>query len=63
MKKFKEFISEEGEGGIIGSSAPTNSVGSGNLAGCGVGPRGEPPGPKGLLFKKIKKITRKGYNG
>lgn len=40
MKKFKEFrdeILEDGEGG-----APANNVGSGNIAGVGVGPAGEP---------------------
>lgn len=57
MKKFKDFISEDGEGGV--ATAAPNTVGSGNLAGCGVGPQGEPPGPKGLLFKRYKKITRK----
>ena len=40
MKTFKEFktkILEDGEGG-----APANNVGSGNIAGVGVGPAGEP---------------------
>jgi hypothetical protein len=40
MKKFKQFLEEDGE--AAGGAAPTNSVGSGAIAGCGVGPQGEP---------------------
>lgn len=32
--------------------APTNSAGSGQVAGIGVGPQGEPPAGKGNLFKR-----------
>lgn len=32
--------------------APTNNVGGGHVAGLGVGPQGDPPGPQALLFKK-----------
>lgn len=46
MKTYKEWkikIKEQ-EGGAAGmmGSAPTNNVGSGNIAGVGVGPAGEP---------------------
>lgn len=46
MKTYKEWkikIKEEdgGSAGMTGS-APTNNVGSGNIAGVGVGPAGEP---------------------
>lgn len=44
MKKFKEWkkkIKEDGAAGMMGS-APTNNAGSGNIAGIGVGPAGEP---------------------
>lgn len=32
--------------------APTNNVGSGNIAGTGVGAQGEPGGPNNLFKKK-----------
>lgn len=38
MKKLVRKIAEEGEGG----GTPTNNAGSGNIAGIGVGPQGEP---------------------
>jgi hypothetical protein len=41
MKKFREFINEEGVSAGIGGG-PTNSVGSGAIAGVGVGKDGEP---------------------
>ena len=47
MKTFKQFIGEDGEG----SSAPTNSVGTGAIAGVGVGPKGEP----GVFLNKKKR--------
>lgn len=49
-KKF-EMMFEDGEGGGI-----ANSVGSGNIAGIGVGPKGEPGVPK----KVQKKIQQNG---
>lgn len=51
--KFIEFlkkIQEEGE-----SVAPTNSAGSGKVAGIGVGPQGEPGRRAVLLSKPIKR--------
>jgi len=41
MKKFKEFVNEDGMGGGAMAGAPTNNVGSGNIAGSG-GKGGEP---------------------
>jgi hypothetical protein len=63
MKTFKQFLEEDGEGAGIASGAPTNTVGSGAIAGVGVGPKGEP----GVLPKRNKRnpvltaapITRK----
>lgn len=46
MKKIKEEI-----GGMMGGS-PTNNVGSGDIAGLGVGKQGEP----GVNLKKKKKV-------
>ena len=41
MKKFKEFVNEDGMGAGGMAGAPTNNVGSGNIAGSG-GKGGEP---------------------
>jgi hypothetical protein len=41
----------EEEGGMVGGS-PTNNVGSGEIAGLGVGPQGEP----GVDKKRKKKV-------
>jgi hypothetical protein len=49
-KKF-EIMLEDGEG-----AAPVNSAGSGNIAGIGVGPKGEP----GVSRKVQKKIQQNG---
>lgn len=38
---LKPSIKEDGEGGMVGGS-PVNNVGSGAIAGLGVGPQGEP---------------------
>jgi hypothetical protein len=48
MKTFQKLR----EDGVVA----VNNVGSGNIAGVGVGPQGEPGGPKSLMFKKKKKI-------
>lgn len=48
MKSFKQFVAEEGMGGGAMSAAPTNTVGTGNVAGSG-GAGGEP----GVSKKKI----------
>ena len=45
MKTFKQFVNEDGMGGGAMSAAPTNIVGSGNVAGTG-GKGGEPGVPK-----------------
>jgi len=45
MKRFKSFLEEEG--------APTNNVGGGNIAGLGIGPKGEP----GVSATRKKKKT------
>lgn len=39
MKTFKQYLEEDG---IVGGGAPANSVGSGAIAGVGIGPQGEP---------------------
>lgn len=53
MKKTLKQFFEMGAGAV--GVAPVNNVGSGNVAGLGVGPQGEPGGPN-PLFKK-KKLT------
>ena len=45
MKRFKDFIKED---------APANNVGDGQIAGLGVGPKGE-PGRPGKIFRRKKK--------
>ena len=43
MKRFKDFLEEDGAAaGVGGGSMPANNVGTGNIAGVGVGPQGEP---------------------
>jgi hypothetical protein len=44
---------------LLVEDSPTNSVGGGAIAGAGVGPDGEPPKGKGLLFNRYKAATRK----
>ena len=66
MKRFKDFLEEDG-GAVagVGGGGPTNSVGSGAIAGVGIGPQGEP----GVKLPKNKKspvmfsTKRKGYYG
>ena len=59
MKSFKEFVKEDGMGGGAMSAAPTNIVGSGNIAGTG-GKGGEPGVSKkrnpvmGSIYKRNK---------
>ena len=54
MKSFKEFINEDGGVAGVGSAGPTNTVGSGTIAGTG-----QPPGSKfgepGVHMKKKRK--------
>jgi len=49
MKTFQKLR----EDGIVA----VNNVGSGHIAGTGVGLQGEPGGPKSLMFKKKQKIA------
>ena len=71
MKRFKDFLEEDGAAaGVGGGSMPANNVGTGNIAGVGVGPQGEPGVSPGVTSKKKKSpvmfklpITRKRYNG
>lgn len=64
MKKFKDFISEDGEGG----SAPTNCTGA-NIAGTGATDstgKVTNQGMPGVSKKKnpiLGYLKRKGYNG
>ena len=53
MKKFSDFRKED-----FGGAVAANNVGQGQIAGVGVGPSGEPPGPRGLL-NKSKRMTRR----
>lgn len=46
--------------GRLLEDSPTNSVGGGAIAGAGVGPQGEPPAGKGLLFSRYKRVKRTG---
>lgn len=50
MKTFKQFIED---------SAPTNSVGTGNVDGVGVGERGEPGVHKKHQIKHIRRNKKK----
>lgn len=40
---------------IIGEDVPANNAGSGNVAGIGVGPQGEPGGIKNLLLRMLRR--------
>lgn len=51
MKSFLSFIQEDGEG----DAGPANVVGSGNIAGVGVGAQGEPGVPPAATQKRKKK--------
>jgi hypothetical protein len=50
MKTFKEYIKEDG---AVMSAGPTNTAGGGQVAGIGVGPKGEP----GVHPKKKNKVV------
>ncbi len=39
---------------ILEDGVPMNNVGSGHIAGTGIGPQGEPGGQKSLMLKKKK---------
>lgn len=55
MKSFKTFLYEMGAGAIGGGSAgPTNTVGSGSIAGAGQ-PPGSKSGEPGVDLRKRKK--------
>lgn len=60
VKELFEIIQEDAgaAGGAAGGGTPTNSVGTGNIAGEGVGPYGEPPGPRHRR-KKVMVVKRK----
>ena len=45
----------------IQEEVPANVAGTGNVAGVGVGPQGEPPGQTALM-KKLKMMKRKTPN-
>ena len=51
MKKWNEISPFTGSS--IGEDAPTNSAGSGSVAGLGVGPMGEPGVKKNIYFVDI----------
>jgi hypothetical protein len=54
LKQFMEMGA-----GAAGGGAPVNNVGSGNIAGLGVGPQGEPGGPNPLFKKKKSDVLKR----
>jgi len=58
MKSFKQFVAEEGMGGGAMSAAPTNTVGTGNVAGSG-GAGGEPGVNKKKKGPILMKMSRR----
>jgi hypothetical protein len=50
MKSFRQFM-EDGMGGGAVAAGPTNTAGGGQVAGIGVGPKGEP----GVDLRKKKR--------
>lgn len=48
MKSFTQFLRDIKENIV-------NTAGSGNVAGIGVGPQGEPGGRRAIMFKGVKK--------
>lgn len=54
MKTFKEYLQEDG---VVGGGAPANSVGSGAIAGVGIGPQGEPGVSKKKKLSPLLKLT------
>ncbi len=59
MKRFKKFAEEMGGfAGGAGAVAPINNVGGGNIAGVGIGVKGEPGVPgKVLRRKKLQPLS------
>ena len=55
LDKFKKktIVNEDG---VMGG-APTNSVGSGAIAGIGIGPDGEPGRPKSIMTRMRRKAN------
>lgn len=56
--QYFKHMNEDGAGGVggaAGAGAPANAVGGGHVAGLGVGPQGEPPGPKSVLARLRRK--------
>lgn len=59
-----EGVLEEAGSLLTEEGAPTNAVGSGNIAGAGVGPQGEPPVTQRSKYKKRNaEDTRKMLSG
>jgi hypothetical protein len=54
MKPFKQFKEEMG----VGAAAPTNSAGGGQIAGIGIGPKGEPGVPGKVLRRKKLNVDK-----
>jgi len=54
MKRFKDFVKEDGMGAGAVSSGPTNTTGGGQVAGMGQ-PPGSKSGEPGVYLKKKKK--------
>lgn len=58
MLKFKDFMKEMA-GGAGGGGGPVNNVGSGNIAGIGIGAQGE-PGMRKDPMRRYKLANKKG---
>ena len=72
MKRFKEFLEEDGAAAGVGGAGPANCVGGGAIAGVGINnPTVPNQGEPGVKLPRKKKspimftlpIARKGYNG
>lgn len=51
MKKFKQFVNQLKEEGMVA----VNAAGAGNVDGIGIGPRGEPGGRSSVVGKMLKR--------
>ena len=59
LKRFASFMEQEGGGGGLPTSAPTNTVGGGKIAGLG---SDFPPVPAKRRFNILKRKTAKLIN-
>jgi hypothetical protein len=57
LKEADDRITEDGEGGAAPAGVPANNAGTGNIAGLGVGPKGEPGVDLRMSKKRKKEIS------